>query len=75
MEKRIPRDDINPNSMEKLTSCMVEPSLANATPDKRYQFLRNGYFCLDAKDSTAELPVFNQVVGLREPWAKASSKK
>lgn len=69
------KDDINPNSMEKLTSCMVEPSLANATPDKRYQFLRNGYFCLDAKDSTAELPVFNQVVGLRDSWAKASSKK
>ncbi len=59
------KDDINPNSMEKLTSCMLEPSLANATPENRYQFLRNGYFCLDAKDSTAELPVFNRVVGLR----------
>lgn len=69
------KDDINPNSMERLTSCMVEPGLANATPDKRYQFLRNGYFCLDGKDSTAELPVFNQVVGLRDSWAKASSKK
>jgi glutaminyl-tRNA synthetase len=65
------KDDINPNSMERLTDCMVEPSLLHATPDQRYQFIRNGYFCLDAKDSTAELPVFNRVVGLRDSWAKA----
>jgi glutaminyl-tRNA synthetase len=65
------KDDINPNSMERLTDCMVEPSLLYATPDQRYQFIRNGYFCLDAKDSTAELPVFNRVVGLRDSWAKA----
>ena len=65
------KDDINPNSMEKLTSCMMEPSLLQATADKRYQFLRQGYFCLDAKDSTAELPVFNRIVGLRDSWAKA----
>ncbi|MCC5465294.1 glutamine--tRNA ligase/YqeY domain fusion protein [Pelosinus baikalensis] len=65
------KDDINPNSLEKLTSCMLEPSLLQATPDQRYQFIRNGYFCLDAKDSTAELPVFNRIVGLRDSWAKA----
>ncbi|SFL42532.1 glutamine--tRNA ligase/YqeY domain fusion protein [Pelosinus propionicus] len=65
------KDDINPNSMERLTACMVEPSLLHATADQRYQFIRNGYFCLDAKDSTAELPVFNRVVGLRDSWAKA----
>ena len=65
------KNDINPNSMERLTDCMVEPSLLYATPDQRYQFIRNGYFCLDAKDSTAELPVFNRVVGLRDSWAKA----
>jgi len=64
------KDDINPNSMEKLTSCMVEPSLLNAVPENRYQFLRQGYFCLDAKDSTAEVPVFNRIVGLRDSWAK-----
>ncbi|OAM96571.1 glutaminyl-tRNA synthetase [Pelosinus fermentans] len=65
------KDDINPNSLEKLTSCMLEPSLLQATPDQRYQFIRNGYFCLDTKDSTAELPVFNRIVGLRDSWAKA----
>jgi glutaminyl-tRNA synthetase len=65
------KDDINPNSLERLTSCVMEPSLLHATADKRYQFLRQGYFCLDAKDSTVELPVFNRVVGLRDSWAKA----
>jgi glutaminyl-tRNA synthetase len=65
------KKDINPNSLERLTSCMVEPSLLQATADQRYQFLRQGYFCLDAKDSTLELPVFNRVVGLRDSWAKA----
>lgn len=65
------KDDINPNSMEKLTTCMVEPSLLQATPEKRYQFLRQGYFCLDTKDSTDKLPVFNRVVGLRDSWGKS----
>ncbi|MDF2634113.1 MAG: Glutaminyl-tRNA synthetase [Pelosinus sp.] len=65
------KKDINPNSLERLTSCMVEPSLLQATKEQRYQFLRQGYFCLDGKDSTAELPVFNRVVGLRDSWAKA----
>ncbi len=65
------KEDINPNSLERLTNCMLEPSLLQATADQRYQFLRQGYFCLDAKDSTAALPVFNRVVGLRDSWAKA----
>ncbi len=65
------KEDINPNSMERLTSCMVEPSLLEATVDQRYQFLRQGYFCLDVKDATKELPVFNRVVGLRDSWAKS----
>lgn len=65
------KKDISPNSLERLTSCMVEPSLLQATADQRYQFLRQGYFCLDSKDSTSELPVFNRVVGLRDSWAKA----
>lgn len=65
------KDDINPNSLETLTSCVVEPSLLQALPEQRYQFMRQGYFCLDAKDSTAEVPVFNRVVGLRDSWAKS----
>lgn len=65
------KEAMNPDSLVRLTNCMVEPSLLKATADQRYQFLRQGYFCLDAKDSTAELPVFNRVVGLRDSWAKA----
>lgn len=61
--------DLNPNSMERLTSCMVEPSLAGASPGNRYQFLRQGYFCVDP-DSSADRLVFNRVVTLRDEWAK-----
>lgn len=61
--------DLNPNSMERLTSCMVEPSLAGASPGNRYQFLRQGYFCVDP-DSSADRLVFNRIVTLRDEWAK-----
>ena len=60
---------LNPNSLEVLPDCMVEPSLAWTAPGNRYQFLRQGYFCVD-KDSTMEKLIFNQVVGLRDSWAK-----
>ena len=69
-EEKDSKDDINPNSMEKLTACMVEPSLLNAVAEQRFQFMRQGYFCLDGKDSTAQVPVFNRIVGLRDSWAK-----
>jgi glutaminyl-tRNA synthetase len=48
----------------------LEPSLANPTPESRFQFERLGYFCVDAKDSKAETPVFNRTVTLRDTWAK-----
>jgi len=60
---------LNPNSLEKLTSCLVEPSLAGAKPGSRYQFLRQGYFCVDP-DSFDEILVFNRTVPLRDSWAK-----
>ncbi|MEW6095487.1 MAG: glutamine--tRNA ligase/YqeY domain fusion protein [bacterium] len=63
------KDNLNPNSLQKLTSCKVEPSLANATIGKQYQFLRHGYFCLDSDSSTGKL-VFNRIVSLRDSWAK-----
>ena len=63
------KDDMNPNSMETLTA-WVEPSLLQATTEARYQFIRNGYFCLDNKDATPEKLVFNRVVGLRDSFAK-----
>ncbi|MDL1960171.1 MAG: glutamine--tRNA ligase/YqeY domain fusion protein [Deltaproteobacteria bacterium] len=64
------RANLNPNSLETLTSCRVEPSLANATPGSRYQFERQGYFCVDTQDSSDESLVFNRTVTLRDPWAK-----
>jgi len=53
-----------------LENARVEKSLASAAPGTAYQFERMGYFCLDTKDSTPELPVFNRTVTLRDTWAK-----
>jgi glutaminyl-tRNA synthetase len=61
---------INPDSLEVLTACRVEPGLAAAPPGSRYQFLRLGYFCVDTKHSTARKPVFNRTVTLKDTWAK-----
>lgn len=66
---------LNPNSLEILNPCYVEPSLKQATPGSRYQFERLGYFCIDIKDSGASNPVFNRIVQLRESWGKISGKK
>ncbi len=64
------KTNINPNSLEKLTSCRVEPSLADARGGSRYQFLRQGYFCVDSVDSRPRTLVFNRIVPLRDSWAK-----
>jgi len=61
---------LNPNSLEILDNCKLEPSLANAEPGSRCQFERLGYFCVDAKDSKPDAPVFNRTVTLRDTWAK-----
>ncbi|MBC7250603.1 MAG: glutamine--tRNA ligase/YqeY domain fusion protein [Anaerolineae bacterium] len=61
--------NLNPNSLEVLTSARVEPSLAGAAPGSRYQFERQGYFCVDP-DSTPQKLVFNRTIGLRDTWAK-----
>jgi len=61
--------NINPDSLEVLPSCRVEPSVAGAAPGTRYQFERLGYFCVDA-DSTEDRLVFNRTVTLRDTWAK-----
>jgi len=61
---------LNPNSLETLTSCRVEPSLKGAAPGGRYQFLRKGYFCVDSVDSSDNTLVFNQTVSLKDTWEK-----
>ncbi len=61
--------DLNPQSLETLTDCRVEPALAASNAGEAVQFERQGYFCRD-KDSTPGKPVFNRTVGLRDTWAK-----
>ena len=63
-------DVLNPDSLEVLTDCRVEASLAEALPDSRYQFERTGYFCFDAIDSVAGKLVFNRTVTLRDSFEK-----
>jgi glutaminyl-tRNA synthetase len=61
-------DDINPDSLQVLSGCVVEPALAAATPEERFQFEREGYFCLDGVDSAPGRLVFNRIVSLRDSW-------
>ena len=61
---------MNPDSLQVLTSCRVEPSLAGAPPGSRYQFERLGYFCVDPVDSSDKALVFNRTVPLRDTWAR-----
>jgi len=64
---------LNPNSVEVLTGCRVEPGLATAKAGNRFQFLRHGYFCVDP-DTRPGMPVFNRIVSLKDSWAKAQEK-
>jgi glutaminyl-tRNA synthetase len=63
--------DLNPNSLEVLQDCMLEPALAGTNSQDAVQFERQGYFCRD-KDSAPGRLVFNRTVGLRDSWAKVS---
>jgi len=63
-------DHLNPESLEVLTDCKLEPSLADIAPGSRFQFERLGYFCADTKESVPGKPVFNRTVTLRDTWAK-----
>ncbi|MEA3428250.1 MAG: glutamine--tRNA ligase/YqeY domain fusion protein [Thermodesulfobacteriota bacterium] len=66
---------LNPNSLEILTSCRLEPSLASAKPGSRYQFERLGYFCVDSVDSHEGALVFNRTATLRDSWARIEKKQ
>jgi glutaminyl-tRNA synthetase len=61
-------DHINPESLEVIKDAWVEPSLAGALPEQGFQFEREGYFVADRYDHTAEQPVFNRTIGLRDTW-------
>lgn len=62
-------DNVNPESLRILNECRLEPSLAGAAPGDRFQFERQGYFCVDP-DTTEDSLVFNRTVTLRDTWAK-----
>ena len=68
------RVHLNPDSLEVITHCKMEPSLGETKPLDRYQFERLGYFCTDP-DSTPSRLVFNRTVGLRDAWAKLQKQK
>jgi glutaminyl-tRNA synthetase len=67
------REFLNPDSL-KIVEGYIEPSLASARPEDRYQFERIGYFCLDAKRSRPDCPVFNRTVTLKDSWSKIEGK-
>ncbi|HHV72749.1 MAG TPA: glutamine--tRNA ligase/YqeY domain fusion protein [Clostridia bacterium] len=69
------RANLNPHSLVVLPSALVEPSLAEAEPGSRYQFLRQGYFCVDPVDSKPGNLVFNRIVSLRDTWAKIKKEE
>ena len=67
---------LNPDSEIRLFGARVEPALAEAAPEQRFQFLRNGYFTADRYDHVPrESPVFNRIVGLRDSWAKIAGRQ
>ena len=69
------KECINPDSLQSMSECRVEASLAGALPGSVYQFERQGYFCVDCKDSTENLLVFNRTERLRDSWAKIEKKQ
>ncbi|MCJ7553583.1 MAG: glutamine--tRNA ligase/YqeY domain fusion protein, partial [Ignavibacteriaceae bacterium] len=64
------KSHLNPNSLEVITNCKLEPGLAKTKPGERFQFERLGYFCADLKDSAEDNLVFNRTVTLKDTWAK-----
>ncbi len=67
-------EHLNPRSLEILSECRMEPSLAAAEPGSRYQFERLGYFCAEPKEFSKDRPVFNRTVTLKDSWARIAQK-
>lgn len=64
------KENINPESLQILSHCKLEPALAQATANDHFQFERVGFFCLDRKEGSPKRPLFNRTVTLRDTWAK-----
>jgi glutaminyl-tRNA synthetase len=65
------KDYLNPDSIAVIKQAYIEPFLADASKDSKYQFIRKGYYCLD-KDSSPEQLIFNRTVSLKDAWAKTN---
>jgi glutaminyl-tRNA synthetase len=65
---------INPNALNVLDNCIIEPSLAGAAPESSFQFERQGYFVADRREHTSAEPVFNRTIGLKDSWAKIDNE-
>jgi glutaminyl-tRNA synthetase len=68
------RDFINPDSLQVLKGCKLEPSLKDVEAETRFQFEREGYFVADREDHRSDMPVFNLTVGLRDTWGKTQNR-
>lgn len=66
--------NVNPHSLTVIDNCYVEPELMNAAKEEKFQFVRNGYFCVDIKDSEAGKPVFNRIVSLKSSFKLPKQK-
>lgn len=66
-------EHVNPDSLSVVEDCWIEPSLANCAPESRFQFERTGYFVADRYEHSAEQPVFNRTIALRDSWGKAEA--
>ncbi|MBU2500895.1 hypothetical protein KJ682_06160, partial [bacterium] len=67
-------DNLNPDSLETLTGCKLEPMLGEVEAGYRCQFMRHGYFFADPKDSRPGRPVFNRTVTLKDTWGKLEAR-
>jgi glutaminyl-tRNA synthetase len=66
-------EHVNPDSLSVVEDCWIEPGLANCSPESRFQFERTGYFVADRYEHSAEQPVFNRTIALRDSWGKAEA--
>lgn len=69
------KDNLNPGSLTVIRNAKLEPSLKNARPGASFQFIRNGYFCVDIKEARNEKLVFNRTVSLKDSWSKIMNKE
>ena len=67
-------DDLNPDSLIVIPKAYIEKEAENAKVGSYFQFVRNGYYCVDSKDSTKEHMVFNRTCTLKDSWAKQKAK-